>query len=214
MERIPIELESFHHVYNRGTDKRIVFGDSEDYERFILYLNILNDVEIKSPTDVGIITGRKIYSPSAERLVNLVAFCLMPNHFHLLLQEHVTGGISKFMHRLSTAYTMYFNDKQDRSGALFQGRFKSKFVDTELYLLKIIDYIHVNPKNLPGSLKYEWSSYHYYCGDNKFGHLLQFDTLQEITKIVRGAEYRNWLSTQSDFSDIFQLSIDGEDIKS
>ena len=214
MDRSPIELETFHNVYNRGTDKRIVFNDVEDYRRFILYLNILNDIEIKSPTDGGISTEEETHNICPERLVNLIAFCLMPNHFHMLLHERIAGGISKFMQRLSTAYTMYFNEKNERSGALFQGRFKSKFVDSELYLLKIIDYIHSNPKGLPGSLRgHEWSSYHYYCGENKFGYLLQPEALNEFTKIEMGEDYRKWLNSQNNFDEIEHLLIDNKTSK-
>ena len=211
MDRTPIELESFHHVYNRGTDKRIIFNNIEDYKFFIGYLNILNDTGITNSHVPERIKNKKdSYRPALERLVNIIAFCLMPNHFHLLLQERVKGGISKFMQRLGTGYTMYFNDKNDRTGALFQGRFKSKFVDSELYLLKVIDYIHLNPKNLHGSLNYEWSSYHHYCGENKFDHLLQLEALDGIIEVPKGEEYRSWLNSQSesDFGQIEHLSID------
>ena len=211
MDRTPIELESFHHVYNRGTDKRIIFNNVEDYKFFIEYLNVLNDTEIKNSHVPAILKNEKSHPEETERLVNIIAFCLMPNHFHLLLQERVKGGISKFMQRLGTGYTMYFNEINERSGALFQGRFKSKFIDTELYLLKVIDYIHLNPKNMPGSLAYEWSSYHYYCGDNKFGHLFQLEALDGITEVPRGEDYRQWLKVQNDFGEIEHLSIDGKE---
>ena len=212
MDRTPIELESFHHVYNRGTDKRVVFNNVEDYKFFIGYLNILNDVEIKNSHVPATIRNGVSHSQETDRLVNIIAFCLMPNHFHMLLQELTAGGISKFMQKLSTGYTMYFNEKNNRSGALFQGRFKSKFVDSELYLLKVIDYIHLNPKNLPGSLNYEWSSFHDYSGVNKFGDILQIDALDGITEIPKGEEYSIWLSSQGDFGDIDHLSIDSKEV--
>ena len=212
MDRVAIELESFHHVYNRGTDKRIIFNDIEDFRRFVLYLNVVNDVDVKSPAHMGAYENEESRLENSERLVNLIAFCLMPNHFHLLLQERVAGGISKFMQRLGTAYTMYFNEKNERGGALFQGRFKNRLVDSELYLLKVIDYIHLNPKKLSGSLRgYEWSSYHYYCGENKFGYLLQPDALSGHTKVERGEEYRKGLNSQGDFGEIEHLVIDGKE---
>ena len=72
----------------------------------------------------------------------------MPNHFHLLIYEHSEGGISKFMQKLTTAYTMYFNKKNDRSGALFQGKFKATHVDEDRYLQYLLSYIHLNPVKL------------------------------------------------------------------
>ncbi|MBI3632601.1 MAG: transposase [Candidatus Vogelbacteria bacterium] len=209
MNRVSIELESFHHVYNRGTDRRIIFNDTEDYKRFVLYLDVVNDTEIQCPAHMAIALRKESRPISTDKLVNLVAFCLMPNHFHLLIQERVSGGISKFMQRLGTAYTMYFNEKDERSGALFQGRFKSKLIDSESYLLRVVDYIHLNPRDLPGSLRaYEWSSYHYYCGKNKFGYLLQVNTLDEFTRLERGEKYHKWLKSQNNFDDIEHLLID------
>jgi len=212
---MPIELETFHHVYNRGTDKRVVFNNIKDYKRFVLYLNVVNDVEILSPAHNGMSEEESYSSHPSERLVNLVAFCLMPNHFHLLLQERTSGGISKFMQRLGTAYTMYFNEKNERSGALFQGRFKNRLIDSEAYLLKIIDYIHLNPMgsnsiaNSQDNLdNHEWSSYHHYCGKNKFSYMLQPEALDRFTKISVGDEYKQWVSSQNDFSEVEHLLID------
>lgn len=80
-----------------------------------------------------------------EKLVNIGAYCLMPNHFHILVHEKSEGGISKFMLKLSTAYSMYFNKLNDRSGALFQGPFKAKHADNDEYLKYLFAYIHLNP---------------------------------------------------------------------
>jgi len=148
MDRVPIELETFHHIYNRGTDKRIVFLCKEDYLVFTKLLRLLNSRKVVSPSRV-IKDGVEPDDDTAiEPLVAIVSYCLMPNHFHLLLYEICKGGISKFMQRLGTAYTMYFNEKYTRSGALFQGRFKSRLITDEEYLLSVIDYIHMNPIDL------------------------------------------------------------------
>ena len=206
MDRAPIEEDSFHHVYNRGTDKRTIFEDGEDYRRFLLYLNVLNDTQVESPNDFETLARREHDAPLAERLVNIVAFCLMPNHYHLLLHERTPGGISKFMQRLSTAYTMYFNEKYERSGALFQGRFKSKLVDDDEYIIKVIDYIHLNPKEFGLISEYEWSSYHHYCGRKKFSRLLWKDDLTEFFEVP--ANYLSWIREQRNFDEVEHLKID------
>jgi putative transposase len=90
-----------------------------------------------------------------EPLVSIGAYCLMPNHFHLLLTPLVDGGISKFMLKLQTGYSMYFNKKNDRVGALFQGVFKSQHMDDDIYLRYIYSYIHLNPAKLKNS---EWKT--------------------------------------------------------
>ena len=146
---ITISIGEFYHLYNRGTDKRKVFTSQYDYERFIALLYLCNSSEstrIRSKflTDMlSIKTGKK--------LVQIGAYCLMPNHFHLLLSECVEGGISRFMQKLMTAYTMYFNKKNERTGNLFQGVFKAEHLDRDEYLKYIFAYIHLNPVKLVDS---------------------------------------------------------------
>jgi putative transposase len=90
-----------------------------------------------------------VYEHSNEdQLVAIGSYVLMPNHFHILVKEIVPGGVSKFMQKLQTAYTMYFNERNERSGALFQGRFKSQHVDNDTYLKYLYGYIHLNPLKL------------------------------------------------------------------
>ena len=169
MDRVPIELETFHHVYNRGTDKRQIFMDGADYQRFALYVDLLNNRELENPSKL-IENGKIDNYRVKERIVDVCAICLMPNHFHMLLFEKTEGGISKFMQRLGTAYTLYFNERHERCGALFQGVFKSRLIEDEGYLSHVINYIHLNPlaladvsKNATKSrvdclISYKWSS--------------------------------------------------------
>ena len=219
MNRAPIEIDTFHHVYNRGTDKRLIFMDDADRKLFLKYLHILNDADIESPSKS--IKAREKTEKAARRLVNICAFCLMSNHFHLLLHEHLEGGISKFMQRVGTAYTMYFNEKYDRSGGLFQGAFKSRLIGDESYLMRVIDYIHVNPiqhRKEDGSKKmilesdlkfldkYTWSSYRDYCGQPTHATLLQREALDDYLEIPKN--YQAWLFEQNDFTDLGNLAID------
>ncbi len=140
--------QGFYHVYNRGHNKQAIFYDAKDYQR---YLKRLSEYIIKHE-------------------VTLLAYCLMPNHVHLLLRQDGDEPIDRFIHRLHTAYTMYFNIKYKRVGAVFQGRFKAKSVDTDEYLLHVSRYIHINPIELVqeyaqgpalsvGLTSYPWSSY-------------------------------------------------------
>lgn len=214
MQRIPIELESFHHVYNRGTEKRDVFLCDEDYKMFLKYLYLLNDRDVESPAKLLRDHGNDVGKEDDHKpLVAIVAYCLMPNHFHLLLHEIHEGGISKFMQRLGTAYTMYFNEKYERSGALFQGCFKSKLITDEEYLLGVIDYIHLNPcelwKNSP--LKkvlqtYQYSSARAYEDRLAKNKILNIEVLQEYTDIPK--DYFSWLVEQGDFNELGPMLID------
>jgi len=194
MSRPPIEKDFFCHVYNRGTDKRVIFDDTSDYQRFVLYLNVLNNKTVENPSRLDSYDHWEHIYEEKERLVSIIAFCLMPNHFHLLLHERTEGGISKFMQRLGIAYSLYFNEKNKRTGVLFQGKYKYKIVDDEAYLFHLINYIHLNPKDLmqtSGTLRqtleflpnYKWSSYNDFCKRENYSHLLQTEAANEFITI-------------------------------
>lgn len=147
----------FYHIYNRGTDKRIVFIDDHDYERFLILLFLCNDTKAVVVRDIlepyesstSVVSSSFWHEHEREQtLVDIGAYCLMQNHFHLFIREKVTSGTSQFMQKLSTAYTMYFNKRHDRTGALFQGRFKVRHIDDEAYFNWLFSYIHLNPVKL------------------------------------------------------------------
>ncbi|KKW12527.1 MAG: Transposase [Parcubacteria group bacterium GW2011_GWA2_49_9] len=143
----------YYHLYNRGVERRPVFENDSDRKRFMLLLYLCNGKAPfrfdrlpawKDETSLELIKsalGEKMDSP----IIAIGAYCLMPNHFHLLVRETTENGISAFMHRLSTAYTMYFNIGRKRDGVLFQGRFKAKHAKTDTYLRYLFSYIHLNP---------------------------------------------------------------------
>lgn len=139
----------FYHIYNRGTEKRNIFQSSRDYQRFLCLLYICNggipvDLKLQGSTLEDL---RQINRE--EKLIEIAAYCLMPNHFHLLIYEKEEGGISKFMQKLTTAYTMYFNKRYKRTGALFQGKFKARHASaSDNYLKYLMAYIHLNPVKL------------------------------------------------------------------
>jgi putative transposase len=158
MERkIKFEIDEFYHIYTRGVEKRTIFQDKNDYRRFLMLLYIANSDQALHFKDLGTLNSlEEIFQKDRGKpLVAIGAFCLMPNHFHLLLTPLVDGGISKFMLKLQTGYSMYFNKKNDRVGALFQGVFKSQHIDDDIYLRYIYAYIHLNPAKLKNS---EWKT--------------------------------------------------------
>ncbi len=138
----------FYHVYNRGVDKRIIFNTDADYRRFQELLYVAN-----ASTSVALRNLKRNYDSvytykKSDSLVAIGAYCLMPNHFHILLTPLVENGVSLFMNKLTTGYSMYFNKKYERSGALFSGTFKAKHADGDEYLKYLYAYIHLNPQKL------------------------------------------------------------------
>ena len=141
----------YYHLYNRGVEKRDIFSDKQDYAVFLSLLKKYLSCLGSDP------------HPLAYEL-NLLAFCLMPNHFHLLVKQHTRDGITKLIRAVCTNYVTYFNNKYERVGTLFQGKYKAILVETDAYLLHLSRYIHLNP--YPGSdpRMYNYSSYSYYLG--------------------------------------------------
>lgn len=146
----PFVEGEYYHLYNRGVDKRTVFASAADYKRFLMLLYLANSNE-----DVRIANVLKSHTydevfarERSEPLVSIGAFCLMPNHFHLLISPQVEGGVSRFMLKLQTGYSMYFNTKYERNGSLFQGPFRSIRADDDRYLQYLFAYIHLNPAKL------------------------------------------------------------------
>lgn len=145
-----------YHLYNRGAHKQRIFTNEIDYRRFLLLLHLSNNAK-REPVRVANLLRRYqgyswldifIKEPVEERLVDVFAYCLMPNHFHIVVRQIKKNGITLFMKKLLTAYSMYFNTKYDHSGVLFQGRFKSSLIDSESYFRYIFSYVHLNPVEL------------------------------------------------------------------
>lgn len=155
--KIKFSIGEYYHIYNRGVDKRDIFMDEYDYNRFLLLLKICNSsqpIDVremkKNESSEGFASGDR-----GETMVDIGAYCLMPNHFHILIREKIQDGISKFVQKFSTAYTMYFNKKYERNGSLFQGVFQNKHADSDEYLKYLYSYIHLNPVKL---IQSDWKS--------------------------------------------------------
>jgi len=145
-----IEGETYH-VFNRGAHKNDVFTNLDDFRRFQLGLFLANHSE---PILMRDVLNRQKYRepfsvyPVDKTLVDVLAYALLPNHFHLVLRQKSEGGITRFMKKLVGGYSMYFNLKYQHSGTLFQGIFKSKHLDSEAYFKWIFAYVHLNPVSL------------------------------------------------------------------
>ena len=171
--RVPFQFDEWFHCYNRGIDKRLVFESEDDSERFLRLLYLANSSEDIHLADVSGRTDEIMLRSRGTALVSIGAYCLMPSHYHLLLKETNDGGITRFMQKLGTAYVMYFNTKNDRTGNLFMKPFRSRHIGSDRYFQHVVNYIHCNPaerieagwkhgvvKNM-GKLEHELLAYRY-----------------------------------------------------
>lgn len=148
MRKLIFNSGEYYHVFNRGVDKRIIFDDEYDYQRFLESMTLFNTVK-----PIGSIYEQQFQKKSiTERnrklsenpLVDILSYCLNPNHYHLLLKQKEEMGVTKFLHRLGLGYTNYFNRRNTRVGALFQGRFKAVHVESNEQLLHTSVYVNLN----------------------------------------------------------------------
>ncbi len=185
MRTVPLVEGEYYHLYNRGVDKRKVFTNPAEYKRFLAYIYMLNTTDPAYPSNF-------FRSHKADEVFDIIksnplvaigAFCLMPNHFHLFVTPVVEKGVSKFMHRVETAYTKHFNEKHNRTGSLFGGTFKAEHVSSENHAKYLFSYIHLNPAKLQNKnwktrkslalrdlkefvIKYPYSSYQEYASEH------------------------------------------------
>jgi len=219
MKKPHFATNSFYHIYNRGVEKRDVFLDAKDYFRFIHDLFEFNDeapalnLYYKLPSFKSYeVEPRKIIR-KRELLVDIIAYCLMPNHFHLLLRQRQEDGIVRFMQKLGTGYTMYFNQKYQRVGALFQGRFRAALIEKESHFVYLPHYIHLNPldlympdwrdrrisdwrKAIKYLRSYRWSSYPDYIGEKNFPSLMLMHYIRELfgSSKIYSESLREWIA--------------------
>ncbi|MDO8572373.1 MAG: transposase [bacterium] len=144
--KTPFVIGEFYHIYNRGVDKRNIFSDEQDVDRFMQSMDVFNVLEPIGSIYEKTFEDKRFGSKASksEKLVNFIAYCLNPNHYHFILEPLVDRGIEKFMQRLGTGDTKYFNNKYKRSGALFQGKFKSIHINSNEYLLHLSAYVNLN----------------------------------------------------------------------
>ncbi len=190
LRRDAFAVGEFYHIFNRGVEKRKIFNQGNDYLRFIdsmIFFNteksgwLVNDLREK---------GIDARPNPEDMLVDIIAYCLNPNHFHLLLKENKENGITTFMKKVSTGYAMYFNKKYDRSGVLFQGRFRSVRIESTSHLLYTSVYVNCNSQihGIEKAEKYPWCGMREYLGGN--GDVCQKGIIMDNFK--NGEEYRHY----------------------
>ncbi|MFC1625386.1 transposase [Patescibacteria group bacterium] len=228
-------MTDIYHVITRGVDKRKIFLDNQDRFRFIHDLFEFNDQELAKTTfyafskikkQVVKIEQKEEKKKPRKLLVNLLAFCIMDNHYHLLLVPLVEKGVSKFMKKLNMGYSRYFNTRHQRQGTLFEGRFKRILVKNQSQFIHLPYYIHLNPldfkfytwrerkiKNYRDAMKflenYRWSSHLDYMGIKNLPSITQRGFLEDFFDGPKGykQKIKEWLKDM-DLETIKDLTLE------
>jgi len=204
----------YYHLCNRGLDGRIIVDSHQGYVRLLFLILFLQSKKIfnhpsrevkdfiKTGNFLDIAEEEIIAS---ERTVNLICFCIMNNHFHLLVREETDGGIPFYIQRIENAYTRYFNLSHERNGHLFQGPFRAVHIETNDQLLYTSAYIHRNPRELKNFKNkeqlYQWSSFPDYLSTNRWPYLLNRELILE--QFENSKEYQDYVD-----SSIAKLSLE------
>ncbi|MBI5742859.1 MAG: transposase [Candidatus Niyogibacteria bacterium] len=167
MRNTDFAVGEHYHIFNRGVDKRDIFSDRYDLERFFESMLAFNSVKPIGSIYENSRDKNKFGNsvPKSDKLVNFVCYCLNPNHYHFILEPLVENGVAKFMHKLGLGYTNYFNEKYKRTGSLFQGKYKAIHIDSNEYLLYLSAYINLNDKihqlgnRVPKLIRSSWEEY-------------------------------------------------------
>lgn len=205
----------YYHIYNRGVEKREIFLDEQDHQVFLHFLKRYLTSPPKDP-----LLAKARYRSDLFDKAQLLCYCLMPNHFHLLLKQNTLNAMSELVRALSNSYVRYFNDKHERIGALFQGTYKAVLIKTDEQLLHLTRYIHLNPLEilLPGEAeltrgvgnlrKYQWSSFGEYLGLRKTAWIHP----EEVLAFFKTAQKTNLKDTLSYQSFVEDYVIDSQEL--
>ena len=230
MRKIKIAPGEYYHICNRGINRQIIFHDNRDYLRFLFLLvyfqsslkidhlsRVLDEFSKALGQHRVLATGYES-EILKKRTIELVSFCLMPNHFHLIIKELKNDGIASYMQRILNAYGKYYNTKYQKSGHVFQGPYRAVHVENNDQLLYLSSYIHRNPRELKmfsnREDKYEWSSYQDFIYQNRFGYLLvpeiingQFSNLDKYKKFVAGSIAKELHKELNDLATVNWLTL-------
>ncbi len=189
----------FYHSFNRGVNKQDIFSNERDYERLIQTIYYYQFSGPKPRFSTHKRFRVKDFNKNSK-IVDIICYCLMPNHFHILVRQNKNKGVQEFIGKLSNSYTKYYNTKHGRSGPLLQGEFKAVTIESDEQLLHVSRYIHLNPyvSDLVTNLKdFPYSSYHEFTDLTNDG-ICEKHIILDFFKKADG--YKNFIKDHQDYA--------------
>lgn len=214
-----MEPTEIYHVTTKSIAEYVIFNNAAEYSRM---MQLIKYYQIKNPSvrfsyfiewwNESKKRANKKYRQNSEKLIKIIAYCLMPTHIHLILQQLTKNGISIYMNKMLNSYTRYFNAKHRRKGPLWEGRFKRILVETDEQLIHLTRYIHLNPVTayLVDRPEYwEFSSYREYLGEMPAkDRICEFEGVLEIIPDEYKKFVDNQISYQRELAAIKKLTLE------
>ena len=202
---VPLVNGEFYHTYNRGNDKRNIFTQAWDYKRFQKTFYYYQFLGPKPSFSKFSKSELNLFRPDQnQKIVDIICYCLMSNHFHFLLKQLRDNGISTFLSQISNSYTKYFNTKYNRVGGLLQGTFKSVLVESDEQLIHTSRYIHLNP--VVSGLTKDLNSYQWSSNPEYFGGKGIICSLKEILDFFSSSKkYQEFVDAQIDYGTTLEI---------
>lgn len=196
---------NFYHIFNRGVEKRSIYSTEKDYQRFLESLYYYQFQGPKPPfSRKNLIQNKKDDLSKNPKSVEIICYCLMPNHFHLLIRQLADGGIQKFMQQALNSYTKYFNTKHDRIGPLLQGAFKAVPIESGEQLVHVSRYIHLNP--YVADLVKDLATYLYSSYPDYLGLTSSFCNKEPVLSLFKNSDqYKKFVDDHSNYAKELEL---------
>ncbi len=194
---VPFVNGEYYHVFNRGVAAMPIYRNARDYGRFMRTM-LYYQIEGPKPR-LSLFKPTKVFLKN-KKIVDVICYCFMPNHFHFLIRQKKDGGITEFVSKISNSYTKYFNTKNQRYGPLLQGEFKAVHIDTNEQLIHVSRYIHLNP--IVGFVTsdlstYKWSSFPEYEGEANASICAKEIILDQFPSME---DYKQFVLDQEDYA--------------
>jgi len=215
---------SYYHLYNRGVEKRLIFLDAQDYDVFLSYLKEYLTLKNEEELHERLSDPNTSYKEKDKILkllrmnnfyeeITLLAYCIMPNHFHFFIKQKNALSIDKFMQSLCTRYTMYFNRKYKRVGSLFQAVYKAVLVENEEQFIYLSKYIHKQALASQGETLQGWGekqpcSFTEYLGLRKTSWVIPLEVLNYFSKTTPALSYKSFVLEQDDYDILDNIKIE------
>ena len=211
MVTMPIVTGEIYHIYNKSIAEFVIFNNDDEFLRMKELIRYYQVEQLVKFSEFKELKSGMLKEYNGEKLIEIICYCLMPTHLHLVVKQLKENGVLNFMRNLSNSYSHYFNIKHNRKGPLWEGRFKKVLVKADEQLLHLTRYVHLNPVTaylVNDPIEWKWSSYREYIYENNEDTICEYDKILDINMNSYKSFVEDRISYQRELAKIKGLMID------